>query len=156
MAKNNKLTVKINDATLTAVLYVVVGVLCCVFRADMLKIMFAIIGALFIIKGVLSLLEKDWVNASINIVIGILVIVFAFTDLIDIILIVFGVLIMLSGIQQLVPALKQKDIMPIVAAAVTITVGILLIVSNWVLVDWIFIVIGVIFIVDGILKLLGK
>ncbi len=155
MATKKEISFKLDNDLTNALLYIVVGAICCILRTNAIGIMFTVIGALFVLQGILSIVEKDWVNACINLVIGIVIIVFAWA-LQDIVLVVFGVLIVLSGIQQLVPALKQKGVMPIVAAGITIVIGVMLIASNWVLADWIFIVVGIIFIVNGVLKLLEK
>ena len=149
---NNSLK-KLDNNLLNPIVYIVVGILCCIFQADMLNIMFTVIGAIFIIKAVLSLVEKDWVNAAISAVIGVLIIVFAWL-LVEVVLVVFGVLIVLKGIMELIPAIKSKNIMAIIASVVTLVVGVLFIVSNWAA-AWLFIVIGVIFIINGVLSLLG-
>ncbi len=155
MATKKKISFKLSNDLMTAILYIVIGVLCCVLKTQEIDVMFTVIGSLFVIQGILSVVEKDWVNAGINLVVGVVIIVFAWA-LTDIILVIFGILIILSGVQQLVPALKQKNIMPVLAAAITIAIGIMLVVAKYVLADWIFIVVGIIFIVNGVLKLLGK
>lgn len=154
MAKKKSLTVKFDNNFITAILYILVGILCVAFRAQMLELLLTIIGTLFIVQGVLGLLKSDWINAAINLVIGIVIIVFSWT-IIDLVLIVFGVLIVIKGIQELVKVSK-KDVIGIVAAAITVVVGVLLFVAKWVLADWIFIVIGIVFIVNGVAQLIDK
>lgn len=153
MAKKKKLTVKIDNNLLTACLYVIIGILCTIFKSQMLEWMFTIIGALFIVNGVFGVLRSDWVNATINIVIGVIIILFAWV-ITQVVLIVFGVLIILKGAQEIMKASKN-DVFTIVAGAITLLVGVLLIVAYWAS-DWIFIAIGIVFIVDGIAQLIEK
>lgn len=141
------------QSLLSAILYILVGVLCMIFKTGMLEVLFTIVGALFIIQGVISVLAKDTINGIINIVIGLALILGAWL-FVKIILIIFGVLILIKGIQELLVSLKIKQLMPIVASVVTIVLGVLLISSNW-LSDWFFIIIGAIFVINGALELFG-
>ncbi len=154
MAKKKKLTVKFDNNFITAILYVVVGILCVAFKAQMLEVLLTIIGALFVVQGVLGLLKSDWINAAINLVIGIVIIVFSWT-ITDIVLIVFGALIAIKGIQELCKVSK-KDVIGVASAILTIVVGVLLIIAKWVIVDGFFIAIGIVFIVNGVAQLIDK
>ena len=52
--------------------------------------------------------------------------------------------------------IDKKSRKHVIFAVLTLAVGVMLIVSKWALIDWFFIVMGVIFIVDGVLGLFGK
>lgn len=157
MAKKKNLSVKFDSNLITALAYIIIGILCCVLRAGVFQIVLTIVGVLFVVQGVLNVLSKDWVQAAINLVIGIVIL--SLTWIIDeIMLLIFGIMIMIKGAYELYNALKakSKDMISLIAAAVTMVVGILLIVARWQTVDTIFIIIGIIFIVNGVFELLGK
>ena len=146
-------TKKVNSSLLTALMYIVVGLLFCIFRASVLNWLLTIVGVLFIVLGVLDALNKNWVPAAIG-----AIIILGGWLFVEIVLIVFGVLIALKGVTSLMDALKprKKSIADIVFAGLTIFVGVMLVVSKWLMLDWFFIVLGIVFIVDGILELCGK
>lgn len=68
-------------------------------------------------------------------------------------MIVFGILIIVKGLGDL---FNSRQIMNILMAILTIIVGALLIFSHWFIIDWFFTLLGVLFILDGALALLGK
>lgn len=150
-------TKKVNSSLLTALMYIVVGLLFCIFRASVLNWLLTIVGVLFIVLGVLDALNKNWVPAAVDVAIGAIIILGGWL-FVEIVLIVFGVLIALKGVTSLMDALKprKKSIADIVFAGLTIFVGVMLVASKWLMLDWFFIVLGIVFIVDGILELCGK
>lgn len=150
-------TKKVDSSLLTALMYIVVGILFCIFRAEFLRWLLTIVGVLFIVLGVLEALNKNWVATAVDVAIGVIIILGGWL-FVEIVLIVFGVLIALKGVTDLMDALKpkKKSIPDIVFACLTIFIGVMLIVSKWVMLDWFFIVLGVIFIINGIMELCGK
>ncbi len=144
----------ISKELINAILYIVVGALFCILQSRVLNWLLTAVGVLFIVQGVLSILKKDLKSGIISIAIGALLILGAWL-FITVVLIIFGALLIVKGVLDLLTALKNKDnIMPIVVAALTIVLGILVICSNWL--DWFFIVVGVLFIANGVLALFGK
>lgn len=147
---------KISDNTVAAILYILVGVLFCIFRAGMLSWLLTAAGIVFIVMGVLDILKKNLVNGIVEAVIGVVILVGGWA-FVNVALIIFGALLVIKGVLDLLAAIKAKaGIMTILAAAVTAVVGVLLIASKWVMVDWFFIVMGVILIVDGAMLLIKK
>ncbi|MBR2974282.1 MAG: DUF308 domain-containing protein [Clostridia bacterium] len=146
---------KISNNFLMAILYVVVGALLCIFKAEVLNWVMTAAGVLFVVAGVLDIVKyKNNQSGIVNIVIG-AVIIIAGWFILEIALIVFGVLIVINGVNQLVAISKTKKLLAFLAPVVTILVGVLLAIAHWVVFDWFFIVVGVIFIVDGVLQLIG-
>lgn len=144
-----------NSALLTAALYLLVGILFCVFKGGVLGWLFTVVGILFLVQGVLSILAKDTVSGAISLVIGLVLLIGGWT-IVEIILIVFGILMLVKGGATLFALLNGKpSAMQLLTAAGTIIIGILLIVSRWVALDWFFIIMGLFFIVDGVISLLG-
>lgn len=144
-----------NSALLTAALYLLVGILFCIFKGSVLGWLFTVVGILFVVQGVLSILAKDTVSGAISLVIGLVLLIGGWT-IVEIILIVFGILMLVKGVMNLFTLLRGKpSAMQLLTAAGTVLIGILLIVSRWVIFDWFFIIMGVFFIVDGVIALLG-
>lgn len=143
-----------NVGILTAILYIVIGILFIVFKNDILSWVMTAIGVLFIVKAVFAAFEKARIDAAVCGVIGLTVILGGWLFL-SIVMIVFGALIAISGITSLMQALKTKEIKQLIVPVITIVIGILVIVSHWVIADWFFIIFGVIFVINGILGLLS-
>lgn len=157
MAKSKK--IKIEDNTIAAVLYILVGVLFCIFRATMLSWLLTAAGIVFIVMGVLDVLKKDkndLIKGIVEAVIGVVILVGGWT-FVEVALIIFGALLVIEGVYDLITAINAKaDILVIVTAMITVVVGVLLIASKWVMVDWFFIVMGVILIVEGAMMFIKK
>lgn len=159
MAKKKTLT---NNQLFSAIALIVIGVLFCCFRAGMLNVLFTVIGAVLIALGAYDLFRKNWVMGAIELALGIAIIVCGWTVL-EITLLVLGVVFIVYGVYLLVvTASKTKSFknfnawLAIIKPLLIILFGIFLVVAKWVLADWIFIVIGVIAIIDGVLAIIGK
>lgn len=144
--------INLDKGLVTAVLYIITGLLFIVFRSGVLNWVMTAIGVLFIVQAVFSAVAKNWVEAGIYGVIGLVVILGGWLFL-SVVLIVFGALLVISGATTFVSEFKIKNYRGLVTPSVTILIGILLIVSHWAMVDWFFIVFGAIFVINGILKL---
>ncbi len=146
-----------NKLWTTALLYVLVGILLCMFRTSVLNWAMTAIGAVLILMGIVQIAGKSMVEGIITAAIGV-VIVFGGWLFVDIILLVLGVSLCVKGLLELGKELehKKKHTAPIVSACITLLVGVMLVVSKWMLLDWFFIVIGVVLICDGVTLLLGK
>ncbi len=139
-----------------ALLYILIGVLFIVFKNSILNWLMTIVGVVFIALGVLDIIHHRYTNGVIEAVIGIAVILGGWL-FIEIVLIVLGALLIVQGVVDLAKQLQGgKNALKIIVAIITIALGVLLIVSKWVVLDWFFIVIGVAFIVDGAFALFQK
>ncbi len=153
----------INKQTLpTAIALIVIGVLFCIFKSDMLSILFTVVGVVLICVGIIELLNKLYVESAVEIAVGIVVITCGWTIL-DITLLVIGIVAIIYGIYlfaTLIPKYKNMKgydlVANILAPLFVIIVGILLVVSKWQLSNAIFIVLGILSIVDGIFMLAKK
>lgn len=148
---------KINPNLTSALIYIILGVLFCIFKAGVLDWLMTIAGALFIVFGVLDLVRFATTSGIINIAIGAVILLGGWFFL-EVVLLVFGILLTVKGAIALANALKalNKSAFDILFPALTIVVGIMLIASKWALMDWFFIIMGVMFVIDGVLALLGK
>ena len=147
---------KLSNNFIMAILYVVVGALLCIFKAEVLSWVMTAAGVLFIVAGVLDIFKhKNLTGGIVNVVIGVVILVAGWL-LLDIAILIFGVLIIVNGVKDFLAVRKSKNLTAFVSPVVTILLGILLVVAKWLVADWLFIVIGVVFIVNGVLVLLGK
>lgn len=145
-----------NQALINAIALIVMGILFCIFRAGMIKVLLTIVGVVLIALGIYDIVKKLYVNAAIEIILGIAVIVCGWTIL-DIALLVLGIGLTLYAIYQIIMVaknFKKAGWLALIKPIITLIVGIFLIIAKWVLVDWIFIVIGVVLIINGVMSLI--
>ena len=145
----------VNSNLITALLYILVGIVLTAFGGEVLSWAMTIAGALFIIFGALELIKKNIIAGIISIVIGIVIILGGWLFL-TLVLIVLGVLIAVKGVLALLKALKtkKKNWFDIIFAVLTILAGILLAFGN--AADIIIRIGGILLIIDGALEILGK
>lgn len=153
----------VNTNTLpTAISLIVIGVLFCIFRSGMLNVLFTVVGVVLIILGIIKMVNRQFAVGGVDMAIGIIIIVCGWTIL-DITLLIVGVLAIVYGIYQLGTSIEKlkrakgyDKFVLIVYPLIIILVGILLVVSRWQLSDAIFITLGVIAVIDGVLLLAKK
>lgn len=146
-----------NRDFVTGLLYVAIGLLFCIFRSSVLNWLLTVVGILFILAGAVEILaNKDYLSGIVFIILGV-VLIWGSWQFLSIVLIVFGALYILKGIADLVRALqkKRRDPFAILSALAAIALGVLLIVLKINLLDWMFIVIGIIFIFEGVVTALS-
>ena len=156
MAKRKKQSS--TDAIIMAILYIVIGILFIAFRSALLNWMLTATGILAIAYGIYLIVKKQLVLGIIFAVVGVVLILGGWLFL-TIVLIILGVLLIVYGVKDLVELLQAKGktpVIPVLVACLTIIAGILLVVSKWAFLDWFFIVIGALLIVDGVLALIKK
>lgn len=140
----------------SSLLYVVIGVLLMVFRSQTLGWAMTVIGALFVISGIIDLIRFNWAGGAVSLIIGISILVLGWTAT-KIVLLVLGILIALKGLTTLISALftkRRKNIFVILFAIVSIVIGVMLAFGNGL--DMLIIVAGALLTVDGIFGLIGS
>ena len=147
-------TKKQNNELFSALLYVVLGVLLIIFRAQALGWAMTVAGIVFIIAGALELVKQNWTSGAVSLAVGIAIIVLGWLAA-AIVLLVLGILIAVKGAVSLINILKksQKNVMEIVFAALTVILGLALAFGNGL--EVILIVVGVLLAVDGVLGVIG-
>jgi len=136
-----------------AVLFIVVGILFIVKRAEILGITFTVLGAALIVLGLVRLLrDKDILAGIILATIGVIIIVFGWA-LSQAACVIAGAILIAYSIYMLIKK-QVSGVWGWVKLILNILVGIFLILG---IVDtsWVFIVIGVLMIVYGISFLLN-
>ncbi len=139
---------------LMALLYILIGVLMCIFKTSILGWIMTAAGVLLIVFGALKILKhNDLVVGIVYIVVGVAIIVSGWS-LVWLALLVLGVLLIVYAAIDFFGAGKH-GLFALIKLIVSVAVGVMLIVNGFTSLDILFIIIGVILIVDGILYLLG-
>lgn len=139
--------------SLSALIYILIGALFCIFEAGVLNWLMTIVGALLVIKGIIDALGGNLTGGIINALIGAAIIILGWT-LVNIVLLVLGVMLIFKSVPELISALKKKNTMDIISSAVMVALGVLLLFGN--VLDALVTLIGILFIVEGVIVLIKK
>ena len=148
-AKKSK---KVANALIYALVYILIGVLFLIFKAAVAVWCVIAIGVLLIVQGVLDMVNRRLVQGILEAVIGVLAIVFA-AAITKYAIIVLGVILLVWAVLRLFDNSRKTGLtlLYIVGAAV---IGVLMIINAFAVLDWFFLVIGILLIVEGILCLI--
>ena len=146
-------TKKKNSELFSSLLYIIIGVLIAVFPGDALNWGMTIVGALFVISGVLDVIKRNFMGGAVSLIIGIAILVLGWT-LTNIVLLVLGILIAVKGVFSLIDALRgKKNVITILFTILTIAVGVLLAMGK--ALGYMVIIGGILLAVDGVIGLIG-
>ena len=142
---------KKNSNFVSALLYILIGVLLIVFRGETLNWAMTIGGIFFLVSGVIDLLRKNYTGGAISLIIGLIILLGGWLFL-EIVLLVLGILIAIKGLFALFDALRgKKSFLAAIFAIISIAVGVMIAIGN--VVDTILLVAGILMVVDGVLGL---
>ena len=146
---------KAKSELFSSVLYILIGVLLCVFPGEALNWAMTIAGIFFIISGALDLLKLNFIGGAVSLIIGIAILVLGWT-LTGIVLLVLGILIAIKGVLALLSVFKKKraNALELVFPILTVIVGLMLAFGN--ALSWMVIIVGALLAVDGVLGLIGS
>ena len=146
---------KANSELFSSILYIIVGVILAIFQGDTLDWAMTIAGIVFIVSGALDLIKQNWKGGGISIAIGIAIIVLGWLA-VDIVIIVLGVLIAIKGIIALIDVFKksEKNVLDFLFPVLTVVLGIALAFGN--LLNIIFIIVGILLAINGVLGLINS
>ena len=145
-----------DSALIMSILYILVGALLLIFRAETLNWAMTIAGVVFVVSGILELIKKNYVGGAVSAIIGIVILVLGWT-IAWIVLLVLGIMIAFKGIVALIDVLKSSDrtALRLVFPLLTIVCGLALAFAFGELMDIMIIVGGVLILIDGIFGLLA-
>ena len=145
---------KQNNELISALLYIVLGVLLIVFKAQALGWAMTIAGILFVISGALDLIRQNFVGGAVSLIIGIAILVLGWLA-VEIVLLVLGILISVKGIVALLAVFKRKrsNALDILFPVLTVAVGLMLAFGNGL--DIMLVITGALLAIDGLLGLIG-
>ena len=146
-----------DSGLLASILYIVLGALLLIFRADAIGLAMTIAGIFFVIVGIFELVRRNFFGGAISLLIGILIIVLGW-KIAEIVFLVLGLLLAIKGIIALFDALKAKKgkVLRVLFALLTVICGLVFVFAFGELVDILVIVGGIMILVDGILGLIAS
>ena len=158
-SNNNNLSVLTASPLVSGIALIILGILFCALRSGFVSILLTIVGVVLIILGALALVGKNWAMGIIEVAVGIIIIACGWT-IVDITLLILGIAFIAYAVYQLilaVPKFKGKDAKEIILALLNplflLLLGVILVVAKWQMIDTIFIVIGVVAIVAGLIMI---
>ena len=145
---------KSNSELVSAILYIIIGVVLTVFKAETLGWAMTIAGVFFVISGILDVLRRNLLGGAVSLIIGIAILVLGCTAT-KIVLLGLGILIAIKGIIALLGIFKgKKNALEVVFTILTIVLGLMLAFGNGL--DIIIMITGILLIIDGVLGLIGS
>lgn len=142
---------KQNANMVSALLYLVIGLLLIIFRGEMLNWAMTIGGIFFIISGVVDLLKQNYPGGAMSLIIGLVVLLGGWLFL-GIVLLVLGILIVIKGVFSLIDALRgKKSWISAAFSILSIVVGVMIAAGN--ALDTLLLIAGILMVVDGVLGL---
>jgi uncharacterized membrane protein HdeD (DUF308 family) len=146
---------KTTSGIISAILYIIVGVLLIAFPGNAIGLAMTVAGVLFIISGILEAVKKNWGGGAVSIVIGIAILLLG-NLLVDIVLLVLGILLAIKGIVDLIGAIVKKSkttVLDIVFPILTTVLGVLLAFGG--VHHIIVIVAGALLVLDGVVGIIS-
>lgn len=131
---------------------IVTGVLFCCLGISLFQVLFTIIGGLIVFGGIFSCFSKRFISGLVLAAIGVFIIVAAWVWP-NVPFIIFGVLMLLSGILGFITSVQNEDARSVVSSVLSAVLGGFLI-GYREGADWIIFVIGALFIVTGIVGII--
>lgn len=146
---------KKNSELVSAVLYIIIGVLLVIFRSQTLSWAMTVAGVIFVVSGIIDLVRKNYVGGAVSLVIGIAILILGWLA-VEIVLLILGILIAIKGVFALIEALKKskKNALDLVYPILSIVLGVMLAFGNGL--DVIIIIVGILLAIDGVLALIGS
>jgi uncharacterized membrane protein HdeD (DUF308 family) len=148
MAKKN------TSNLVSAILYILIGVLLVIFKSEMLNWLMTIAGVFFLISGIIDVIKKNYMGGAVSIIIGVAILILGWLAT-KIVLLVFGLLIAIKGLIALIEEFKRKKLSAfgILFAILTMVAGIMLAFGDGL--NILVLICGIFFIIDGVLGLIG-
>lgn len=146
MKKDSQLLIRIGT--------IVLGALFVVQRSGVIHTAITLIAAILLLSAILDLIKKQIGSGVVKGVVAVCVMVFGWL-FVELALYLIAAVLLLNGISQLIQIVKEKPVsyLPYVAPVFSLIAGSCLLFNQGGTVDWIFVVVGIVLIVDGILSM---
>lgn len=155
-----KKRVTFDDKLIEGALTILLGILFLILQGDVITIAMTVLGVVLIVMAVLDVLDHRTLSAIVKAVFGVVVLIFGWA-LTAAALYILAALLLIWGIWELYSKLHIHlkgntpglTVMLYIAPILNILLGLLLLFNQGATVSWIFIVVGVMLIVDGVMLL---
>lgn len=141
---------------LSPALSILLGILLLVFKGEVISIALTVLGVVFIVLGILDVTKNQTTPGIIRIVIGAVIIAFGWL-LLSVALYVIAVLLVIAGIYGIYQTSTKKSSTALnyLQPVLLTLVGLCLFFNQGGTVAWVFIAVGIILVVQGIIGLLN-
>jgi len=152
---------KITNKLIMGILAVVVGTMLIIMKGEVLSIALTLLGVTAILMGVLDIARNSGSSGIMKLIIGAAIILFGWL-FVDITLIVIAVLMILFCGMNLIGSLKTdgypmsavQTIRTYAKPVIGLLAGICLLFNRGGTVAWVFTVVGIVFVIEGIMMLI--
>lgn len=144
-----------NNKLFRALMYIVLGALFIILKGEVISIAMTAVAFYLIVTGILALSKKMTNTGVIYLVCGLIVLFFGWV-FVSVAVYVIAALLLIYGILQLinVSKLRIKGFKKYLEPILNIVIGLCFLLNLGNTINWIFYVLGILFIVEGILTLL--
>ena len=144
-----------NNKLFRALMYIVLGALFIILKGEVISIAMTAVAFYLIVTGILALSKKMTNTGVIYLVCGLIVLFFGWV-FVSVAVYVIAALLLIYGILQLinVSTLRIKGFKKYLEPILNIVIGLCFLLNLGNTINWIFYVLGILFIVEGILTLL--
>ncbi len=166
LKSKNVLTKALSSGFIAGVALIITGILFLAFRSELISVMLTIVGVLLIVLGVMEVIRRRYAEGVVEAAVGVIVIACGWTVanvtlfILGVSFIAYAIYLVVCSFSTLKNSDRKQKLITLSTPAVIATFGALLIAARWHTVDAIFIAIGVLLVLSGILslarELLGK
>ena len=145
----------------SSVIFIALGVMLMILKGEVISVMLTILGITALVLGVMDLVDSRTTSGITKIVIGLCVIIFGWM-FVNLAFYILAAVLLLQGISQIVSIYKyspvnlttKERVILCFKPAVTVIAGACLLFNQGGAIAWIFWVVGILLVVEGILGLL--
>jgi uncharacterized membrane protein HdeD (DUF308 family) len=149
------------NKTVSGVLSILLGVMLMVCKDDMVGIVLSAFGIVFLVLGVLELLQGRTTSGLVKLVLAAVAFCFGWV-LVSVAFYVLGVLLIAEGVMRIADYFQRKKsrrpsfLVGVLTPVISILAGLCLFFNQKGVLEWAFLLSGAFLVISGILALLGK
>lgn len=152
-----------SDKIITAVLTIILGLLFIILKGEIIGITMTVLGVGLIISAVIDAVHRLYTVAIVKAVVGILIIIFGWV-LVSAVLYIFAALLLIYGIVILCYMVKCRfrgftktdTVLKYLEPSLCIVIAVFLLFNQGGTINWIFIVVGIALILEGIIAFVNS
>ena len=148
---------KLSNRLLSSIATIILGILFLIFKGEVISIAMTILGVALVVLSVLDFLNNKSTPAIIKLILGLIAIIFGWF-LVSLALFVLAALMLVMAIMEIIELSKyvNNPISVYIAPILKIVVAVCLLFNQGGTIDWVFIIAGIILIIQGVLELIQK
>lgn len=148
-----------NTNLMIALMSILLGLLFIILKGNIISVALTIIGIVVIIMAIIDFCNKETVHGIIKAVLGVCILIFGWM-FVDLALYIVAAVLLIQGLIEIVNAIRCKNsiasvqkIIYFIKPVICIVAGLCLLFNQGATIDWIFILVGVLLAVNGVLSL---